>query len=76
MLEGKHEKNGVDRIDQAALEVSIEVGSQYALGYYPTNKAKDGTFRRVKAKAKNPNYVVRTDTGYLARRDTAPQPSP
>lgn len=74
LLEGKHKKNGVDIIDQAALEVSAELRNQYTLGYYPTNKAKDGTFRRIVVKAKNPSYVVRTRTGYLARRDTAPPP--
>jgi Ca-activated chloride channel family protein len=74
LLEGKHKIKGVDQIDQAALEVSAELRNQYTLGYYPTNKAKDGTFRRVVVKERNPNYVVRTRTGYLARRDAAPQP--
>ena len=73
LLEGKHKKNGVDQIDQTALEVSAELRNQYTLGYHPTNKAKDGTFRRVEVKAKNPEYIVRTRTGYLAPRDTAAQ---
>jgi Ca-activated chloride channel family protein len=74
LLQGKHKKNGVDQIDQAALEVSAELRNQYTLGYYSTNKAKDGTFRRVEVKAKNPNYIVRTRIGYLAPKDTALQP--
>ena len=74
LLEGKHKKNGVDQIDQAALEVSAELRNQYTLGYYSTNKAKDGTFRRVEVKAKNPNYIVRNRIGYLAPKDTALQP--
>ena len=74
LLEGEHKKNGVDQIDQAALEVSAELRNQYTLGYYPTNKAKDGAFRRLEVKATNPNYIVRTRSGYLARRDIAPQP--
>lgn len=73
LLEGAHRKNGVDLIDQAALEVSAELRNQYTLGYYPTNKAKDGTFRRVEVKAKNPNYIVRTRIGYLAPKETAVQ---
>jgi Ca-activated chloride channel family protein len=70
LLEGKHKKNGVDQIDQAALEVSAELRNQYTLGYYPTNKSKDGTFRRLEIRAKNPDYIVRTRTGYLAPKDT------
>ena len=74
LLEGKHKKNGVDQIDQAASEVSAELRNQYTLGYYPTNKKKDGTFRLVEVRAKDRNYIVRTRIGYLAPKDTPPQP--
>jgi VWFA-related protein len=74
LLEGKHKKNGVDQIDQAASEVSAELRNQYTLGYYSTNKKKDGTFRRVEVRAKNPDHTVRTRIGYLAPKDTSPQP--
>lgn len=37
VLEAGHEKGGVDRIDQACLEVSNELRTQYVLGYYPKN---------------------------------------
>jgi Ca-activated chloride channel family protein len=70
LLEGKHKKNGVDQIDRAALEVSGELRDQYTLGYYPTNKSKDGTFRHLEIRAKNPDYIVRTRIGYLAPKDT------
>ncbi|HEV2387613.1 MAG TPA: VWA domain-containing protein [Candidatus Acidoferrales bacterium] len=36
------------KLDQAFDELAQELRSQYVLGYYPTNAARDGSFRKVK----------------------------
>ena len=69
LLEGEHHAGGVDRIDQAVLEVSSELRQQYSLGYYPTNKKKDGSYRNIKVQMANPGYNVRTRKGYWAARE-------
>jgi Ca-activated chloride channel homolog len=47
------------------------IRDQYTLGYYPSNTARDGTFRNVRVLAYAPNshhkLVVRTRPGYYAR---------
>jgi Ca-activated chloride channel homolog len=51
-------------------QVAKEIRNQYTIGYYPTNTAKDGTFRAVQLKVIPPNgrgkLLVRTRTGYYA----------
>jgi Ca-activated chloride channel homolog len=56
-------------------KVAHEIRNQYTLGYYPTNTAKDGTFRTVQVRAFPPSgtgkVLVRTRTGYYAPKATA-----
>ncbi|MCP9496921.1 MAG: hypothetical protein MSG64_21085, partial [Pyrinomonadaceae bacterium MAG19_C2-C3] len=40
---------------------------QYTLGYYPTNKAKDGGFRQIKIEIADKSLRVRTKRGYYAQ---------
>jgi Ca-activated chloride channel homolog len=51
-------------------QVAREIRNQYTIGYYPTNTARDGTFRTVQLKVIPPNgrgkLSVRTRTGYYA----------
>jgi len=51
-------------------QVAKEIRNQYTIGYYPTNTAKDGTFRSVQLKVIPPNgrgkLFLRTRTGYYA----------
>ena len=35
-------------------EVAAEIGRQYSLGYYSTNKARDGRFRRIRVEVRGP----------------------
>ena len=37
---------------QAFDEVAAEIGKQYSLGYYPTNKARDGRFRQIRVEVR------------------------
>lgn len=49
-------------------EVSEELRHQYALYYTPLNRTRDGSFRRVRVEATNPNYDTHTRIGYFAPR--------
>jgi VWFA-related protein len=48
--------------------VAAEIGTQYSLGYYPTNKARDGKYRaiRVEVKGTPEKGQVRAREGYYA----------
>ena len=37
-----------------ATRIAIELRNQYVLGYYPTNKARDGKYRKVEVKVSDP----------------------
>lgn len=52
----------------AFAQVAAEIGTQYNLGYYPTNKARDGRFRtiRVELKGVARGAQVRAREGYYA----------
>jgi len=47
-------------------EVAEELRHQYALYYTPLNKARDGSFRRVRVETTNPGYQSHTRVGYFA----------
>ncbi len=48
--------------------VAAEIGTQYSLGYYPTNKARDGKFRAIKVEVEGvkDKPQVRAREGYFA----------
>lgn len=48
--------------------VASEIGTQYSLGYYPTNKARDGKYRAIKVEVKGTpeKGQVRAREGYYA----------
>jgi hypothetical protein len=46
-----------------------DVSAYYLLGYYSTNTAHDGRFRRIDVKMKPPNVNVRARRGYFAPSD-------
>lgn len=54
-------------VHSAFTSIAEELRYQYALSYYPTNTAQDGTYRRVRVQAKLPNVVVRAREGYRAK---------
>jgi VWFA-related protein len=61
----------VDRkttLQQAFDELQDEMRSQYAIGYTPSNPAKDGTFRKVEIKTTNKDWKVQARKGYYAVR--------
>lgn len=51
-------------------KISHDIRNQYVLGYYPTNRARDGSFRRVRVEIDPPKgyskLFARTRPGYFA----------
>jgi VWFA-related protein len=52
----------------AFAQVAAEIGTQYSLGYYPTNKTHDGRFRSIKVEIRGTSQAtqVRAREGYYA----------
>jgi Ca-activated chloride channel homolog len=52
----------------AFARVAEDIGTQYSLGYYPTNKARDGKFRSIKLELRGvkDKAIVRARDGYYA----------
>jgi len=53
-------------LDSTYAEVAEELSHQYALYYSPLNRARDGSFRRVRVEIVNPAYRPQTRVGYFA----------
>jgi VWFA-related protein len=51
----------------ALRQVAKEIGTQYSLGYYPTNKSRDGGFRTIRVQVRGVGDArVRAREGYQA----------
>lgn len=51
----------------AFAQVANEIGTQYSLGYYPSNKTRDGQFRKISVQVKGvKDAQVRAREGYYA----------
>jgi len=55
-----------DALESTYAEVADELRHQYALYFTPLNKARDGTFRRVRVETINPALHPQTRVGYFA----------
>src|ERR1700737_4706986 len=64
MIVANSEKHLAEAFDQ----ISEELRSQYTLGYYPTNTAHDGKFRKIKVETVNHDLKVLARRGYYAPR--------
>ena len=62
MISVRSEKKLMEAFD----EISEELRSQYTLGYYPTNSAQDGKFRKLKVEMADHDLKVLTRKGYYA----------
>lgn len=47
-------------------EIAEELRTSYEMAYYPTNSAKDNTFRKLAIRPKKQGLTVRAKTGYFA----------
>jgi len=61
-IELSSEKKLMEAFDQ----ISEELRSQYTLGYYPSNTAHDGKFRKIKVDMSNHDLKVLARKGYYA----------
>lgn len=53
-------------LPDAFSKIAAELRTQYLLGYYPTNKARDATYRKIAVATKRKDVVIRSRPGYLA----------
>lgn len=51
-------------LPDAFAKIAAELRTQYALGYYPLNRARDDRYRRIKVKALRKDVATRTRPGY------------
>jgi len=58
--------NSEKHLQEAFDQISEELRSQYTLGYYPTNTARDGKFRKIKVDVSNHDDKVLARKGYYA----------
>jgi VWFA-related protein len=56
----------INSLPEAFAQIAAELRTQYAIGYYPTNKARDGQYRKIKVSSTRKNAVVRARPGYRA----------
>ena len=56
-------------LPQAFAAIAAELRTQYLLGYYPTNRLKDGTYRKIQVKTTRKDVAVRARPGYSAVTD-------
>jgi VWFA-related protein len=60
--------NSEKHLQEAFDQISEELRSQYTVGYYPTNSARDGKFRKIKFDLANHDLKVLARKGYYAPR--------
>lgn len=51
-------------------QIAEELRTQYSLGYYPTNVARDGKYRKIRVRTTRKGVALRTRPGYRARRSS------
>ncbi len=58
------------KLQEAFDQISEELRSQYTLGYYPRNTARDGSFRKIKIETTRPGLKVLARKGYYAPKSS------
>jgi VWFA-related protein len=51
---------------EAFAQVADELRHQYVLGYYPSNRVRDGSYRRIRVTVDRPGVKIRARSGYRA----------
>ena len=61
----------LSEVHAIAQQISTDLRTQYAIGYSPSNAAKDGTFRAIKVQVNSGSrrLVARSRNGYTAPRE-------
>lgn len=60
---------GGEAMRKAFKNIVAELGTQYTLGYQPSNRKKDGKWRAIEVKIARPNLNIRTRKGYNAPKE-------
>ncbi|MFN0121028.1 MAG: VWA domain-containing protein [Blastocatellia bacterium] len=63
-----YNKPGTVALREAFAQTVDELRSQYTIVYEPSNEKRDGKWRTVEVRLKQPAYSVRTRQGYYARK--------
>jgi VWFA-related protein len=53
-------------LPDAFAQIAAELRTQYMLGYYPLNKDRDESYRKIKVTTTRKNVAIRARPGYLA----------
>jgi Mg-chelatase subunit ChlD len=53
-------------LPDAFANIASELRTQYSIGYYPTNKARDHGYRKIRVSSKRKNVAIRARPGYRA----------
>jgi VWA domain-containing protein len=56
----------VASLPDAFANIAAELRTQYSIGYYPTNKARDEGYRKIKVNSTRKNVAIRARPGYRA----------
>ena len=58
--------SGLKQLDEAFSQLADQLRTQYVLGYYSSNEARDGAYRKIEVKVNKPGYAIRNRAGYYA----------
>ena len=61
-----HRADTLASLPAAFARIADELRTQYGLGYYPTNSARDGSYRKIQIKTSRKNVMLRSRPGYRA----------
>jgi Ca-activated chloride channel family protein len=61
-----HRADTLVSLPAAFAQIAAELRTQYSLGYYPANTARDDKYRRIQVRVNRKNVVIRARPGYRA----------
>ncbi|HSF25121.1 MAG TPA: VWA domain-containing protein [Blastocatellia bacterium] len=61
-----HRADTLISLPAAFAQIAAELRTQYALGYYPSNAARDGSYRKIQVQTSRKDAVIRARPGYRA----------
>jgi len=60
------DEQSLRELDLAFTSLAEQLRTQFILGFFSTNEARDGTFRKLAVRVKRPGYKARARAGYYA----------
>jgi Ca-activated chloride channel family protein len=64
--EGETDEQSLNYLDATFTKLAEQLRTQYIIGFYSTNEAHDGRFRKLTVQIKKPGYTARARSGYYA----------